>query len=162
MRAYQVFSRMTPERAEAVLNDLLEKLPGVYRQTLGAASAVFKARPKFLLQQSPARRASLMRQALSRVAANDLAEEVLAAYFLEVRRPLLEEWLDTLGVEHKDGTLQSDHLDCPSPEDLDAALATFRKPEDEADRELLLQAFAAQSAVDWPALDAALGVEQQP
>jgi hypothetical protein len=158
MRAYQVFARMTPDRAEGVLNEILEKLPGVYRQTLGAASAVFKARPKFLMQQTAARRASLMRQALSRVAANDLAEEVLAAYFLEVHRPLLEEWLDTLGVEHKDGALQSDHLPCPPQETLEAALAAFRKPEDAADRELLLQAFAAQSAVDWPALDAALGV----
>jgi hypothetical protein len=156
MKAYQVFARMTPERAEAVLNQILEKMPAVYRQTVAAASAVFKARPRFLMQQSPARRASLVRQALARVAANELAEEVLAAYFLEVRRPLLVEWLDTLGVEHEEGALQTDHLACPPQEKLDAALAAFRKPEDEADRELLLEAFAAQSAVDWPALDAAL------
>lgn len=156
MRAYQVFARMTPERAEAVLNEILEKVPVVYQQAVAAASAVFKARPKFLLQQSPARRANLVRQALSRVAANELAEEVLAAYFLELRKPLLVEWLDTLGVEHEDGALQSDRLSCPPQEMLDAALASFRRGEDAADRELLLQAFAAQSAVDWPPLEAAL------
>lgn len=156
MRAYQVFGRMTPERAETILNEIREKMPAVYHQAVAAASAVFKARPKFLLQQSPARRAGLVRQALSRVAANELAEEVLAAYFLEIRKPLLIEWLDTLGVEHEEGALQSDHLSCPSQEKLDAALAAFRRGEDGADRELLLEAFAAQSAVDWPALEAAL------
>jgi hypothetical protein len=37
-------------------------------------------------------------------------------------------------------------------------VATFRKPDDAADRELLLQAFAAQSAIEWPALEALIGV----
>jgi hypothetical protein len=43
-----------------------------------------------------------------------------------------------------------------------AAVAKFREGADPEDRQLLLEAFAAQSAVEWPALDAVLGVETAP
>jgi hypothetical protein len=84
---------------------------------------------------------------------------VLAAYFLEVRRDLLTEWLDALGIEHENGVLKQDNPAEPSREKLEAAVAQFRAGTDPEDRQLLLEAFAAQSAVEWPALDAVLGVE---
>jgi hypothetical protein len=155
VRAFHVFARMRPERACEVLSALREKTPGVYTQAVAAASTAMRARPRFLLAQPEAKRAELVRRTLSRVAAAELAEEVLAAYFLEVRRDLLVEWLDAVGVAHEDGTLKADPAP-PPKEELEAALAGFRRDEDRADRELLLEAFAAQGAVDWPDLDAAL------
>ena len=158
MRAYQVFAGMAPEQAERVLGALKERVPAVYTQAVAAASAALKARPRFLLSQPDDKRAHLVRRALSRVQANALAEEVLAAYFLEARRELLVEWLDAAGVAHDEGTLEADPVP-PPPEKLHEALVGFRRAEGEeaADRELLLRAFAAQSAVDWPDLDAELG-----
>ena len=40
---------------------------------------------------------------------------------------------------------------------LTKATKAFRTKDDDADRELLLAAFAAQSSIDWPDLDALLG-----
>ncbi len=153
MRAYQVFARMTPERATEVFDVLLEHTPGIYTQAVAAASAAFKARPRFLMSQPKDRRAAMVRRALARVAASDLAEEVLAAYFLEARKSLLIEWLDAVGVEHEEGALAQDQPPAPAPETLAAAVETFLGGEDRADRELLLEAFAAQSAIDWPPLE---------
>jgi hypothetical protein len=155
MRAYQVFAEMSPERAAEVLNALREAAPAVYTQAVAAASAALKARPQFLMKQPADKRAQMVRRALSRVAANELAEEVLAAYFLESRRALLVEWLDAVGVEHEEGTLRADPVE-PAPEKLGAAVDGFLAGEERADRELLLRAFAAQGAVDWPALEARL------
>lgn len=155
MRAYQVFAEMSPERAAEVLNALHEGSPAVYTQAVAAASAALKARPRFLMKQPPDKRAHLVRRALSRVAANELAEEVLAAYFLESRRELLVEWLDAAGVEHEEGTLKAEPPE-PAPETLAKAVDAFLAGEGRADRELLLRAFAAQGAVDWPALEARL------
>jgi hypothetical protein len=156
VRAFHVFARMRPERACEVLSALREKAPGVYTQAVAAASAAMRARPRFLMAQPEAKRAELVRRTLSRVAAAQLAEEVLAAYFLDVRRDLLVEWLDAVGVAHREGTLKGADPPPPPKEKLEAALAGFRRDEDRADRELLLEAFAAQSAVDWPDLEAAL------
>jgi len=157
MRAYQIFAAMTPERAYQVLDTLRESSPAVYTQAVAAASAALKARPRFLMGLAPEKRAQLMRRALARVATSELAEEVLAAYFLEARKELLVEWLDAVGVEHDDGTLKSDRPECPAREKLDAAVAKFLSGDDEPDRQLLMRAFAAQSAVDWPDLEASLG-----
>ena len=157
MKAYQVFARMTPERAHALLEGLREQSPAVYTQALGAASVWLRARPQFVIKQSPEKRAQLVRRALARVATNLIAEEVLAAYFLQVKKPLLVEWLDAIGLEHEDGSLTAEAPPEPERSALEKAVAAFRKPEDAADRELLLEAFAAQSAIDWPALEALLG-----
>ena len=124
MKAYQVFARMSPERTHALLEGLREGAPVVYTQ------------------------------ALARVSTSIVAEEVLAAYFLQVKRPLLIEWLDAVGLEHEDGGLKSDAPPEPARSVLEKALAAYRaKPDDAADRELLLEAFAAQTAIDWPALE---------
>ena len=162
MKPHQVFARLSQERAFALLSKVKEKLPGVYTQAVGAACVTLKARPQFMMKQPAAKRAHFVRQALSRHAASAIAEEVLAAYFLEVRRDLLTEWLDALGIEHENGVLKQDNPAEPSREKLEAAVAQFRAGADVEDRQLLLEAFAAQSAVEWPALDAVLGVEAAP
>ncbi len=45
----------------------------------------------------------------------------------------------------------------PAQSELRGAVESFRSKEDDPDRDLLLQAFAAQAAIEWPALDALLG-----
>ena len=44
----------------------------------------------------------------------------------------------------------------PSPHatELEKTVAAYRSAEDDPDRLLLLRAFAAQNAINWPALDA--------
>ena len=153
MKAYQVFARMTPERAHSLLEGLRKEAPGVYTQALGAASVWLKARPQFVQKQRPEQRAKLVRQALSRVATSIVAEEVLAAYFLQVKKALLIEWLDSVGLAHEEGALEADAPPEPAADALATAVTTFRKPEEAEDRELLLLAFAAQSAIDWPELE---------
>jgi hypothetical protein len=157
VKAYQVFARMTPERTHELLEQLRQHAPAVYTQALAAASVFLRARPQFVQKQSPEKRAKLVRQALARVSTSIVAEEVLAAYFLQVKKPLLVEWLDAVGVKHEEGGLAEDAPAEPERAALERALASFRKDDDAADRALLLEAFAAQSAIDWPALEELIG-----
>jgi hypothetical protein len=46
-----------------------------------------------------------------------------------------------------------------SADTLEQAVSAFRKPEEAEDRELLLLAFAAQSAIDWPGLERLLDAD---
>jgi len=52
--------------------------------------------------------------------------------------------------------LKGDTPVCPEKPALQAAVAKFRQGAEPARRELLLRAFAAQSAIDWPDLEALL------
>jgi hypothetical protein len=53
--------------------------------------------------------------------------------------------------------LKEDEPKQPSKKKLTDAAKGFVALDDDPDRELLLAAFAAQSAIDWPALDALVG-----
>lgn len=166
MRAYQVFGRMTDEEAARFLAVLAEKAPAFHVQALGAAAAAMRARPQFVMKQSHEKRAQGVRRALARVGASPVAEELLAVYFLDCRRELLVEWLDVLGLEHEDGTLRADDPPQPDAAALAKSVDAFRsaagpagEPGDRAERELLLRAFAAQTAVDWPELEKLLAVQ---
>jgi hypothetical protein len=156
MRSYQVFASMSPERAVEMMRVLAEKVPAVFAQAIAAASVAMKARPVYLQRQPFEKRAEAARRALARVTSNPVAGEVLAVYFLECRKELLVEWLDAVGLEHEEGTLEADApLPPPQPE-LRQALERFLAVDDDPDRRLLLAAFAAQDAIEWPDLDALL------
>jgi hypothetical protein len=160
MRSYQVFASMKPEEAERMLRVLSKESPAMFRQMVDAAAVSIKARPVFLRNQPFELRAKTIRRALARVSANLVADELLAIYFLECRKALLLEWLDGIGLAHVDGTLKDDEPAQPAESELVAAVTRYRGAGDDPDRELLLRAFAAQAAIDWPALDALLGFQE--
>jgi hypothetical protein len=156
MRSYQVFAAMSPERASALLRDLARQSPAMFRQSVDAAALAARTRPVYLRNQPFEKRAEAVRRTLSRVVATALADELLAIYFLECRGPVLAEWLDALGLAHENGVLEHDAPAQPPEAQLRKIAAQFLAKEDDPDRELLLRAFAAQPAVEWPALDTLL------
>ena len=154
MRSYQVFAKMTPEQASLMMKNLSEKSPAMFSQAVDSAAVAIKARPVYMRKQPFEKKAAAVRRALARVAANPVADEILAVYFLECRKELLLEWLDLVGLAHEDGALEDDRPEQPDPGKLAEAVASYRAKDDDSERELLLGAFAAQQAVDWPTLDA--------
>ena len=160
MRSFQVFAGMQKDHAERMLRKLSQTVPPVFREAVDAAALASKSRPTYLRGRPFDRRAEAVRRALSRVAGNPLADEILAVYFLECRKELLLEWLDVAGLAHEDGALEDDEPAQPEEADLRSAVEKFLGGDDDEDRPLLLRAFAAQQAVDWPLLDDLLGAER--
>ena len=157
MRSNEIFSRMSPEAALAFLEEVHREAPKVEEIALSAAAGAFRLRPLFLRRQPRKRQSEWMRQALARTAFAAVAEEVLAEYFLEYHTGLLGELLDGLGLEHEKGILKGEGAPaCPDKAKLEQAVASFRQGDQRERRELLLRAFAAQSIVDWPELEALL------
>jgi hypothetical protein len=156
MRAHQIIAGLSPEAFERVMESLRAEAPDAIHSTTVAAAAVLRFRPKFLLKQPPKKRLGSIKGAMSRPGANDLAEELLAVYFLKCRLALLTEWLDLMGLEHEDGILTQEELPCPEAPELEKRVGEFRGVDDDPDRDLLLRVFSAQAAIDWPARDALL------
>ena len=158
MRSYQVFAGMSRDHAVAMMRALSKASPAMFRQAVDAAALAIKARPVYMRRQPFEKRVEAVRRAMSRVAANPVADELLAVYFLECRKELLVEWLDLVGLAHEDGTLEDDEPAQPQEKALLSAAERYLAADDDADRELLLRAFAAQQVVEWPVLDARLEV----
>jgi hypothetical protein len=156
MRNYQIFGSLSEEHALRLMRTLAEKSPGVFAQALAAASAALRARPVYLQRQPFEKRAAAVRRALARVASEPVAGELLAVYFLDCRKELLVEWLDALGLEHEEGILSADAPAQPPVAELRDTVAKFLAVDPDPDRRLLLAAFAAQAAIDWPELEALL------
>jgi hypothetical protein len=154
MKPNQIFHAMTQERAEQIMGKIAEASPEAFKQVVASAAITLKYRPQYLFKQPLPKRVASVRRALSRVQSTPLAEQMLAIYFLECRLGLLTEWLDLLGLAHEEGILQDDVLESPDANALEKHVTTFRAGSDREDRELLLQTFSAQAAIDWPALDA--------
>lgn len=157
MRSNDVFGRMSAEQAQQFLADARETAPEVASLALGAAAQAFRLRPQFIKKQPRTKQADWVRRALARSASAQLAEEILAAYFLDHHDALLVELLDALEVPHEEGRLMNENPVCPAPAALEKAVAAFRGGDAPERRELLLLAFAAQSAIDWPDLEKLLG-----
>jgi hypothetical protein len=153
MRSFQVFAAMSPDEATRMLGVLKESTPGMFVQALAAASVAMKARPRFLQKQPLAKQAQAVRRAMARVTADAAASELLAVYFLECRKELLVGWLDSIGLAHEEGILEADAPPQPGEAELRKAVDAFLSTDDDPDRKLLLQAFAAQEAVEWPVLE---------
>jgi hypothetical protein len=159
MKPNQIFAAMTPERCQEILAAISEESPESTKQIVATAAVALKFRPQYLLKQPPAKRAASVRRALSRIQSGQMAEELLAVYFLKCRLELLTEWLDLLGLEHEEGILQNDVVEAPDKAQLEKHVAEFRGAGNESDRELLLQTFSAQAAIDWADLDALIDAE---
>jgi hypothetical protein len=154
MRCYEVFAGLSQEQARLVLREIRDKAPAGFQQALMLACGVLRSRPVYMRKLPFEKQADAVRRALARVASETVAEEMLAVYFLECRRPLLIEWLDAVGLEHEEGVLKDDRPAQPDDEKLRETAERFLTGEEPDTRRLLLQAFAAQEPIDWPALDA--------
>jgi len=154
MKPNQIFAAMSQDRCEHVMSQIAEASPGEFKQIVMSVAIALKFRPQYLLKQPTVSQIRSVRRALARVGSSQLAEELLAIYFLKCHLELLTEWLDLLGLKHEEGILQDEVIESPDPSDLEKHVATFRAVSKDEDRELLLQVFSAQAAIDWPALDA--------
>ncbi|MFK7896515.1 MAG: hypothetical protein AB8G23_11800 [Myxococcota bacterium] len=159
MRPYQIFAAMSPEKCEEIMEKISADTPEAFRETVVSCAAAMKFRPQYLLKQPRKKQVASVRRALSRTGSNQLAEELLAVYFLKCRLPLLTEWLDIMKLEHEEGVLQAEEVPCPDAAEVKKGVDQFRGIDDDEDRTLLLQVFSAQSSIEWPALEEILAAD---
>ena len=153
-RPNDVFRTMTQDEAEAFLGEMRDELRPLYRQAERSAAETLRLRPVYLGRQPWAKRCGLIRKALALRVNAEPAAEILAAFFMERYAEDVAALLDLLGVEHDDGVLKEMSPAEPTKKKLKEVVAEFPTGDHAGPRALLLKAFAAQGAIDWPALDA--------
>ena len=149
-----VFRTMTDDECERLIREMRDETKPLYKEVERTAAETLRLRPVFLGKQPFEKRCRMIRKAMALKVNAETAAEVLAAFFMERYSKDVEELLDALGVEHEEGVLKQPSPPEPDEKVLKETVAGFAKGKNAKTRSLLLRAFAAQSAIDWPKLDA--------
>jgi hypothetical protein len=144
---------MTDEECEAVVGEMRDEVKPLYKQIERTAAETLRLRSVFLGKQPFPKRCQMIRKAMALKVNAEAAAEVLAAFFMERYSEDVTELLDSFGVEHEDGVLKGPSPEEPTPKVLKETVEKFPKGGNALIRGVLLRAFAAQAAVDWPRLD---------
>lgn len=155
-RSNDVFRHLTEEETQALVGEMRDGLRPLYKELEKVAAATLKLRPVFLGKQPFPKRCEMIRKAMSLKVNAEQAGDILAAFFMEKYQPDVIELLDALGVEHEEGALKDAAPGQPAKKKLTAVAKSFPEGGKAVARGILLRAFAAQSAIDWPDLDAML------
>ena len=155
LTSHELFGFMSPGLALQILEHAHEANKELYRATVGAVAEARKLRPMFFERTPRVQRHAEMIAMLGRPRLELTAASLIREWLVKKQTPMLSDFLDGLGVPHKDGTVE----DLPREMDdqklrvaVENLLAKYR-PEEVA---VYLNAFYSMNDVRWPNLETML------
>jgi hypothetical protein len=151
---------MSPDLAKRILEETHANDKPLYKLTLAAVADAKKLRPAFYEKKARVERDADMLSMLSRPRLEDAGANLLRGWLMKTQKPLLVDFLNALGLEHKDGVV----------DDFPATLedAKLKKAIDEMlakhPKEIVivyLNAFANMNEAGWPNLNEMLEKDER-
>lgn len=151
LTSHELLGFMSPKLALEILTDIHETDKAVYRATLGAVAEARKVRPVFLERQPKPQRHATMLATLARPALEMVTANLVRTWLLKKYKGMLCDFLDALGIAHKDGVVD----DLPTSMDegkLRAAVDVLLGKYPSEVVAVYLNAFQEMNEVEWPNL----------
>ena len=155
LTSHELLGFMSPALATEILNYAYESDKALYRGALSAVAEARKLRPVFLERQPRSERHTAMLQTLARPSLDLVTGNLIRAWLLKKYNSMLCDFLDALGIAHKEGVVE----DLPATMDdaklraaVDALLAKY--PAEVV--AVYLNAFNDMNEVNWPNLKTVL------
>lgn len=155
LKSHELIGFMSPALAQEILTYAHESDRPLYRATLTAVAEARKLRPVFLERQPRTQQHASMLGTLTRPSLEMVTANLIRTWLLKKYNGLLGDFLDALGIAHKEGVVE----DLPETMDdaklqaaVDAVLAKY--PTEVV--AVYLNAFDEMNEVKWPNLDAML------
>jgi hypothetical protein len=151
LTAHEMLGFMSPALATEILSHAFETDKPFYRTALNAVAEARKVRPVFLERQPRQQRHATMLSVLTRPSMEVVAGNLIRNWLVTKQKPMLAQFLDALGIPHKEGVV--DNLP-PAVEDpklqaaVEGLLAKF-PPETVG---VYLLAFNDMNEANWPNL----------
>ncbi|HYT60443.1 MAG TPA: hypothetical protein VEL06_09745 [Haliangiales bacterium] len=149
---------MSPQLAAEILEHAYSSDKELYKATLAAVAQARKVRPLFLERHPRAERHVAMLSTLSRPAMEPAAGGLLRGWLLKKHTALLTDFLDALGLPHKEGVVE----ELPQTMDdakLRSAVETILAKHPQEVVIVYLHAFYEMNEARWPNLKALLETE---
>jgi hypothetical protein len=151
LTSHELLGFMSPNLALEIVTFVFESDKPLYRAALNAVAEVRKVRPVFLERQPRAQRHTDMLATLTRPALDLVTGNLIRAWLLKKYNAMLVDFLDALGIAHKEGVVE----DLPASMDDAKLQAAVDKLLGKFPNEVVaiyLNAFNEMNEVDWPNL----------
>ena len=103
MTSHEILGFMSPALSQTLLEDLFTVNKQLYKTALAAAASARKVRPLFLERQPRADRDKVIISVLGRPSMETVAGNLLRGWLLKNHVGILCDFLDGLGIPHKEG-----------------------------------------------------------
>jgi hypothetical protein len=152
MKCYEIFSKLSSELSNEIFCYLLESEKPVYKAIIRNVAARRKLRPIFIERKPKNERHAWLHQTLSSKGVDDITAQVFQVWLLGAQRPMICEFLDSIGIPH-DGkgiveTLPSE----PSRDELNDKISKLLETHPAEVVAVYLHAFQAMDETGWSAL----------
>jgi len=106
LTSHELLGFMSPGLAQEILTYAYETDKPLYRATLNAVAEARKLRPVFLERQPRAQRHANMVATLMRPGLEMFTGNLIRFWLLKKHNPMLIDFLDSLGIPHKEGVVE--------------------------------------------------------
>ncbi|HSH95587.1 MAG TPA: hypothetical protein VK968_15695 [Roseimicrobium sp.] len=155
LTSHELFGFMPADLSNDILEFAFENERELYKATSTSVANARKVRPVFFERQPRSERNKQMAVTLGKPGQELAAGTLLRTWLLKKHKSLLIDFLDGLGIPHKEGTVD----DLPATVDnlkLKNAIETILQKHPSPVVAVYLNAFSAMNETKWPNLDAAL------
>jgi hypothetical protein len=106
LTSHELLGFMSPGLANEIITFAYESDKPTYKATLAAVATARHVRPVFLEHQPRTQRHAAMIGTLARPALDLAAGTLIRAWLVKKQNPMLVDFLNALGIEHKDGVVE--------------------------------------------------------
>lgn len=152
MTGNEIFSRLTPEEAHAIFEDIYVFDKAMYRACMQLTAQRKKLRPVFVEKKSRPDRHAWMQNVLTSKSNDDAAVEILQNWLLGCKKDMLAAFLDQCEIAHEDAILE-DIPAQPDEKKLSLAIETIFANFEAPAPKIYLMLFQPLGNEAWPILD---------
>ena len=152
MVAFEIINRLPAGCVAELLGELRMGNRATYRAAMELVAGRRKLRAAFLEKKPLPERHEWMAQELSKKANNDLATEILQGWLFACRKPMLINFLDSIGAPHDGEGVLEDLPPEPARPVLESAVQTALNKYPAWEVFLYLNLFCEMDIADWPNL----------
>ncbi len=156
LASHELIGFMSPALATEILTYAYESDKPLYRTTLAAVAEARRLRQVYFERHPRAQRHTAMLATLSKPALEMVTANLIRAWLLKKYQGLLADFLDALGIPHKEGVVEEDLPKTMDEAKLRAAvdLVLGKYPPEVV--AVYLNAFDEMNEVEWPNLKSML------
>ena len=142
---------MSPALANEILDDVFTEDKPLYKGVSAEVAAALKVRPVFFSQKPRADRNKVILDMLTRPRMQSTAATLLRGWLLKTETPMLGEFLDVLGIPHKNGVVE-DFPETVDEAKLNQAVDTLLEKYPHEKVLVYLNSFSAMNDAPWEPL----------
>lgn len=151
MTLNEIIGFMSPDLANEILDDTFKEDKQLYKAIGAEVAAALKLRPIFFEQKARGERNKIILDLLTRPRMQNSAATLLRGWLVKTEAPMLTDFMDTLGIAHKNGVVE-DFPETVDEAKVNAAVDKLLEKYPQEKVLVYLNSFSAMNDAPWESL----------